>query len=95
MLIAVIAVIVTVILVARKKKKEGWRWGGRRFWWGPGWRGLGWRRGWGWDRPVYQNSCLNGCCDYDKCMAGLGCNWVGPDGNWRRGTPQQCYLNNQ
>lgn len=35
-------------------------------------------------------SCLNRCCDYNKCIAGEGCNWKTKDGEWIVGTPYQC-----
>jgi hypothetical protein len=67
------------------------------------WRGWGWRRHPGWYRrgvwadpyayypqSLVTETCLNECCDYDKCAAGLGCNWKGLDNRWHLGHPTQC-----
>jgi len=39
---------------------------------------------------VVTESCLNTCCDYNKCIEGKGCNWQTRDGEWVIGTPLQC-----
>lgn len=67
------------------------------------WRGRGWR--WHHPRftmplvadpynyypqSLIAETCLNECCDYSRCSAGLGCNWKGIDNRWHLGTPNQC-----
>lgn len=66
------------------------------------------RRGWGFRRPyprpfvaypysyypqsLISETCLNECCDYGRCIAGLGCNWKGITNKWHVGTPTQCHV---
>lgn len=85
-----------VILILQKDggSEDYWRGGWRR----PGWaRGIGWayRRPWINNYPYYPQSlvtetCLNECCDYDKCVQGLGCNWKGLDNRWHVGNSTEC-----
>lgn len=41
-------------------------------------------------QSLIQEHCLNECCDYEKCVAGYGCNWKGLDNRWQIGNPTQC-----
>lgn len=94
LLFLLLCVLIAVLLLVFRNKKENW-WRG----WRGGWRG-GWgpRRYWGWNAPRYNyyyapaidNSCLNSCCDTDKCSQGLGCNWNDLNGKWVSGSPYQC-----
>lgn len=43
-------------------------------------------------QSMISETCLNQCCDYEKCNAGLGCNWKGLDDRWHVGTPTQCLM---
>jgi hypothetical protein len=80
--------------------RRGWARGG----WPRGWARGGWPGRWYgrgiipvsyypyYPQSLAQETCLNQCCDYGKCIAGSGCNWKGTDNRWHVGTPTQCLI---
>lgn len=43
-------------------------------------------------QSLISETCLNECCDYERCSAGHGCNWKGLDNRWHLGSPNQCLI---
>lgn len=43
-------------------------------------------------QALIQETCLNKCCDYEKCTEGKGCKWRSIKNDWLQGTPLQCQL---